>query len=329
MLCSIFLSRCVLLFRRYHRQTTMDVNCTNLTNCTEDPMPDYVKGLTLLLILIASAVGNIVTVCVLLTLKETRIPDILVLSLAITDLVATFIPIPMSLYSYFTGILFPEGYFACNFYGTVAQWTRYTSAILVTLISLDRYLSIAHPVMYSIRVRRWHIVVAILASVFISSSLAVVPWISPNTTILSGEAICLFSFVDPYAYVIVIYAAVQFVVVLYCFAVIVYNLCRIYRRRRRMKLQGQRNIMSSASFSNGPTFTKPGISARISDFNKSLKKAAPLIGESLKLSIEAQFARMLLAITALFYLSWLPIVVRHPQSCNLSCVAWGVSEQDR
>ena len=273
-------------------------------------MPDLPKGVTLLAILLISAVGNITTLCVLLRLKETRIPDTLVLSLAITDLVATFIPIPMALYSYFTGIQFPEGEWACDFFGTVAQWTRYTSAILVTLISLDRYLSIAHPVMYSTRVRRWHIVLAILGSVFISTSLAIVPWASPNTKILSGDGICLFSFLDPYAYVIVVYAGLQFIVVLYCFTAIVYNLCRIYRRRRRMKLQGQRNIMSSASFSNGPTFTKPGISARISDLNKSIKKAAPLIGESLKLSIEAQFARMLLAITALFYLSWLPIVVR-------------------
>lgn len=288
----------------------MDTNCTNATNCTDGPTPDFGKGFTLLLIFCVSAVGNILTLCVLLRLKETRIPDTLVLSLAITDLVATVIPIPMSLYSYFTGMPFPEGFFACNFYGTVAQWTRYTSAILVTLISLDRYLSIAHPVMYSTRVRRWHIVVSILLSTLISTSLAVVPWISPATTILTGDAICLFSFLDPYAYVIVVYAAVQFVVVLYCFSATVYNLCRIYWRRRRMKLQGQRNIMSSASFSSGPTFTKPGLASRFSDLNKSLKKAAPLIGESLKLSIEAQFARMLLAITALFYLSWLPIVVR-------------------
>ncbi len=290
-------------------QANMETNCTNVTNCTEGPIIDFAKGFTLLLILCASAVGNILTLCVLLRLKETRIPDILVVSLAITDLVATVIPIPMSLYSYFTGVPFSEGSVACNFYGTVAQWTRYTSAILVTLISLDRYLSIAYPVMYSTRVRKWHIVVAIVLSTLISTALAVVPWISPDTTILTGDAICLFSFVEPYAYVIVVYAGVQFVIVLYCFTATVYNLCRIYRRRRKMKLQGERNIMSSASFSSGPTFTKPGLSSRINDLNKSVKKAAPLLGESLKLSIEAQFARMLLAITALFYLSWLPIVV--------------------
>ena len=287
----------------------MDTSCANTTNCTDGPMPDFGKGFTLLAIFCVSAVGNILTLCVLIRLKETRIPDTLVLSLAITDLVATFIPIPMSLYSYFTGIPFLEGSIACNFYGTVAQWTRYTSAILVTLISLDRYLSIAHPVTYKLRIRKWHIVVAIIVCAMISTSLAVVPWISPVTTILTGEAICLFSFLEPYAYVIVVYAGVQFVVVLFFFSAQCYNLCRVYWRRRKMKLQGQRNIMSSASFSSGPTFTKPGLSSRIGDLNKSLKKAAPLIGESLKLSIEAQFARMLLAITVLFYLSWLPIVV--------------------
>ena len=48
---------------------------------------------------------------------------------------------------------------------------------------------------------------------------------------------------------------------------------------------------------------------RISDLGKSIKAAAPLITEKLQLGVEAQFARMLFAVVALFYISWTVIVV--------------------
>jgi len=42
---------------------------------------------------------------------------------------------------------------------------------------------------------------------------------------------------------------------------------------------------------------------------KSLKKAGPLITEKFQLGVEAQFARMLFAVTALFYFTWTTLVV--------------------
>ena len=48
---------------------------------------------------------------------------------------------------------------------------------------------------------------------------------------------------------------------------------------------------------------------RISDFRLAIKKAAPMITEKFQFGVEAQFARMLFAVVALFYVSWTTIVV--------------------
>lgn len=51
------------------------------------------------------------------------------------------------------------------------------------------------------------------------------------------------------------------------------------------------------------------LSRRISDLGKTIKAAAPIFTEKFQLGVEAQFARMLFAVVALFYISWTTIVV--------------------
>lgn len=48
---------------------------------------------------------------------------------------------------------------------------------------------------------------------------------------------------------------------------------------------------------------------RISDIGIAIKKAAPIITEKFQLGVEAQFARMLFAVVALFYVSWTTLLV--------------------
>ncbi len=60
---------------------------------------------------------------------------------------------------------------------------------------------------------------------------------------------------------------------------------------------------------------------RISDLGNALKKAAPVITEKFQLGVEAQFARMLFAVVALFYLSWTTLVVSWGRWVGLG--GWG------
>ena len=48
---------------------------------------------------------------------------------------------------------------------------------------------------------------------------------------------------------------------------------------------------------------------RISDIGIAIRKAAPIITEKFQLGVEAQFARMLFAVVALFYVSWTTLLV--------------------
>ena len=56
---------------------------------------------------------------------------------------------------------------------------------------------------------------------------------------------------------------------------------------------------------------------RISGIGIALKKAAPIITEKFQLGVEAQFARMLFAVVALFYVSWTALVVSMPTEVHV------------
>lgn len=59
---------------------------------------------------------------------------------------------------------------------------------------------------------------------------------------------------------------------------------------------------------------------RISDLGTALKRAAPLITEKFQLGVEAQFARMLFAVVALFYVSWTTLVVSSHAHLTYTCI---------
>lgn len=63
---------------------------------------------------------------------------------------------------------------------------------------------------------------------------------------------------------------------------------------------------------------------RISGIGIALKKAAPIITEKFQLGVEAQFARMLFAVVALFYVSWTALVVSMPICILFSTEVCGV-----
>ena len=74
----------------------------NKTNNDTNVIPEIERGVSLLLIEIIAVFGNLLTVVVVTRYKFRRIPDILVLALACTDLVAAAFPIPMSTWLYFS-----------------------------------------------------------------------------------------------------------------------------------------------------------------------------------------------------------------------------------
>ena len=290
---------------------SMDIYNDSSDNCSEQTAEgvDYARGISLLAIAVVAMFGNFMTIFIMLKFKTIKIPDLLVIALAVDDLIATMIPMTMSIVAYLRGKDYDMDSTECNFFGVIAAYTRFTAALLVTVISVERYLAVKKPMFY-----RKHCTPSLfkklLVLVFIFNALlAFPPAVDPNTPINAYHGYCLFSFPRIYAIFIVIYANVQFIIVLFCFICIVKEMYHLHRRRKRMTAQNMYNKYSTAMNRESVTFSKPGFVSKVSDLGQRLKKTAPVIGEWLQLSIEAQFARMLLAVTVLFYINWMPTVV--------------------
>ena len=225
---------------------------------------DLPKTVSLILISACSLLGNLCTVAIVSSFRQRKLPDVLVIGLACTDLIATFIPVPMSLYSYITLEQFDEGSFACKFYGTVAQFTRYSSVLIVTLISLERYFAVNRPFIYRKHATPSKCALVLLTCWVIAFALAITPVVGSHTSILSHDGFCLFDFSSNYAISILVYAGIQYCIVLVCFVLVTAKLLRVYRRRKQLQVQGTYNQRSQAREREHEGFTRPKLSSRYS-----------------------------------------------------------------
>ena len=241
-----------------YNATPTTENSSNMTSTSID-LP---KTVSLILISACSLLGNVCTVAIVSSFKQHKLPDVLVIGLACTDLIATFIPVPMSLYSYITLEQFSEGSFACNFYGTVAQFTRYASVLIVTLISVERYFAVNRPFIYRKYATPRKCIAVLFFCWTLAFALALAPVLDRHTTIVSHDGFCLFDFSSNYAICILVYAGVQYCIVLVCFVLVTATLLRVYRRRKQLQVQGQYNQQSDARGRQDVTFTRPKLTSR-------------------------------------------------------------------
>lgn len=253
-------------------------NCSVLTtyaNCTErlgdvcnngglcNAEPDLFKGATIVLVFVLSLIGNVCTVLILSQFKVRKIPDVLVIGLALTDLLATALPIAAAMYAYFSGSDFIPGCVLCDLFGTIAQFTRYSSGLIVTLVSLERYYAVNRPFIYRKHATPKLIVKILIFCWLLALVIAVIPVMGYNTPILSNDGVCLFDLTSRYAIGIFLYAAVQYVIVFVCFVLVTVELCKVYRRRKKLKVQGKYNNNSTARHRpREVTFTRPNLTSR-------------------------------------------------------------------
>ncbi len=251
---------------------------TSLHNCSEDvvaavetrhvqlsciPNPDLERALTIVIIFIISLIGNIGTIAILSRFKVHKIPDILVIGLALTDLLATVIPIPMSMVSYIRGVDYVEGTVECDLFGVLAHFTRYSSIIIVSLVSLERYFAVNRPFIYRKHATPFRFCIILLFCWLIAFVLAVVPAIDPNSTISQHQGYCLFDMSSRYAISVLVFAAINYVIVFVCFVLVTVNLLKVYRRRKKLRVQGEYNQASKVGQGqHGLTFNKPNLTAR-------------------------------------------------------------------
>ena len=297
----------------------------NKTINDTDAMPQIAKGVSLLMIWLIAVFGNLLTVVVVIRYKLRRIPDILVLALACTDLVAAAFPIPTSTWLYFsTQVPSPleDCTGLCQAYAVVAQFTRYSAALLVTLLLVDRFVWILRPIQYHLGLYRPYFFVSVAIAWIIALILSLM---SLGVDIPVGENTCLFKMNTWYGIVIAVFGGVQFLTVFVTFCVILFEVMKLARRRKKMVVQDQKSdgcksgsktdVIDKDPFSSqekGEIKSETKKDSKLDanpDCTSKLKQFFKCVKEKMHPSSEQQFAIMFSAIVLLFYISWLPIIV--------------------
>lgn len=256
-------SRNCSVLSRYANCTAALGDVCSTTGGLCDAEPDLFRGLTIVLVFVFSLIGNIGTIAILSKFKVHKIPDVMVVGLALTDLLATILPIPAAMYAYFAGVDFIDGCILCDFMGTLAHFTRYSSAIIVSFVSLERYFAVNRPFVYRKYATPKRFIFILIGCWLFALLLAIIPVIGNNTAILSNDGVCLFDLTSNYAIGILIFSAVQYVIVFVCFVLVTVELCKVYRRRKKLKVQGHYNSASRArNRQTELTFTRPNITSR-------------------------------------------------------------------
>ena len=240
----------------------------NSSNCSATDYKSLDKAISLMVIFVIALVGNVLTIGLLSKFKVHKVPDVLVIGLALTDLLATLVPIPMSIYVYLSGNRYEEGTWPCDLFGTLAQFTRYSSALIVTLISVERYFAINRPFIYRKFATPTKFVVIMIICWLLAFALAVAPALDPRTKIIPHGGICLFDFVSYYSYSVIIYTAVQYVIVFLCFVLVSIQLLKVYRRRKKLKVRENYNRRSEERVKeHGVRFNRPNLTSRYAILN--------------------------------------------------------------
>ncbi|KAK0155309.1 Somatostatin receptor type 5 [Merluccius polli] len=160
---------------------TFDYNETlvNLTNATgpEAPSGPDVAGVLISLIYIVVCIiglgGNTLVIHIVLHYSKTEsVTNIYILNLAIADelfmLGLPFLAVQNTLQSW------PFGSFMCRLVMTVDSINQFTSIFCLTVMSIDRYLAVVHPI-YSTKWRRPRVAKVVNVTVWALSFLVVLP----------------------------------------------------------------------------------------------------------------------------------------------------------
>ena len=228
-------------------------------NASEDEI-DLARAGSLIVIFFFAFVGNICTVVIVSKFKIHRVPDVLVIGIACTDLVATLIPVPMALYAYLTLNQYGENSFTCKFFATIAHFTRYSSVLIVTLVAIERYFAINRPFIYRKYATPKRFVGILIVCWVVSFVYGIIPVVIPNSHVDEYEGFCIFDITSHYAISVLVYGGTQFVVVFVCFVLVMVQLLQVYRRRKQLKVEERKRPQARGR--PHPLLSRPSLSSR-------------------------------------------------------------------
>ncbi|XP_066929354.1 uncharacterized protein [Clytia hemisphaerica] len=266
---------------------TTTMNGLSTTEESEHGVIDLPLGASLLVINICIIVLNVFIIAVIVRFRTKNAIDVFVLALATTDLIKGLIPVPMSVYIYLTEWYLIEGSYACDFFGWIAFTTNSGSMLLLTLMSIERFVAIAHPFAYKAWVRPNKILAIILTAEVFTGIHSALPLLGVGRILpYNGGAYSHFDYsrydygTMAYSVFIICYGFSMILVVMVAYSFVFHKIRDLIHRHKRMT-----NARSDGSVRR----------------DKSIRQ--------LNLKTETMFSYLTVALMVLFWFSWLPFLM--------------------
>ena len=252
-------------------------------NTTQSPVSDPVQGAILVSITIPGIIGNVIALIIavrILKLKEQQFsPNIFVFGLICIDLFAVLsLSIP-SLIFYAAGE-WVGGEILCRFQGFVALFCSLASGGIAVTMALDRYVSVSYPFAYRAKMRISLAKKIVISVVTGTAALSFLPVGGIGRFVKSlSRTFCTFDWFAKdledvvYSYGILVYSGVLIVTLVFCNVNVIIKLCRKCKRKTVLSVEGGHNSLSRRN------------------------------------NLEWQFGRMMVVISAIFLVCWIPFTV--------------------
>ncbi|XP_038044581.1 thyrotropin-releasing hormone receptor-like [Patiria miniata] len=259
-------------------------------------------------------IGNIFPTLVAFKLKkrsERTATDLLIGSLAVTDILAVVMPLPVSLPSFIAQDSWTGGKSACLYYQFMVFWLQNSAMLLVTAMALERFLAICLPMRY----KRWttrtrvRITIAFVYTFAFTTSCLPFFGLAPPVVLVkddenpeSSKALCR-SWISSgpdhwhqsiFPMVLILEGWITMVLVLILNTCIIRRLTRFRRRLESTEvtypMRPKDSRAETPSVATEPAV--PGPSSSTVD-RRSLR----------------EFSKLVIVVTVLFYCTWLPVMV--------------------
>lgn len=301
----------------------------------------FAFGIFVEVISLWTLVGNIIIMAAVLKLyKPLTIPDILVFSLALSDLLNVLLPAQIIniMQAQFSPIKWSRS--ICITFTWSLYCFRLASVLTVSVIVLDRLIAIRKPLLYRSRVMHQIGKVSVLMLVIwlCCCFIAAVPYMAGESTFRDGA--CGYQLLDfgiYYGFFVEILGLLQLALVLYCYIAIRISTWHFLKRqgkfrkaqldstssnhsappqtpnemasdgqRRKLALRNSTSMNKEASLSRSESGTKRGSIMKYFD-SKRRERGSPKLTEGMKQV--AKLEKMMAVLVFLFYITWIPFLV--------------------
>ncbi|XP_022085557.1 uncharacterized protein LOC110976529 [Acanthaster planci] len=227
----------------------MDVGASY--NSTGDPSSEHVaQAAVVIVIAILVCFCSFLTILVVHKFRSVSNPDILILALAIIDFISSFTVFPLTAFWYLRTVPYPVE--LCLVQGALTTTIQVASTLVVSLMTVDRFLAIRRPILYRTRLGSPQLKRLVAILVIVSAVIGCLPAALSSTnwtTITNRHGYCTFQYSSNFTFVILAVSLPQIPLLVYCYYGFLVSIRKFIQRRQPQSVPVPSPASSSASSS--------------------------------------------------------------------------------